>query len=364
MAEQYDYSENESQFNMNCTDFTIEDFKFFNRLRSITAIICATITLALLLFLISHKEYSSLFKRLYLYLVIGTLLNQIAVGLNIEHQWHYKYQETVCVWLGFFSQLTFILVFILSYEIIIHLVCIVVAKMKGSPFPQCQIIRSKWYTVILEIGYIALPVLLSTGLATIPYMKSNYGIAGPWCWVRSLNEYCEPSGLVTQVVFYSLYMLVGIMGTAASLVFAVIYCKIPKESRKLLKETLYVLMFQVIHIIIIMYNLSVRLYTLIFQRHQYYSLWSADAFTLPIGMLVFPFGYLLCFYPVKKMFCKLLAFLRLKQQVQRVLTETATAPRSDRVSQPSSTFFIVPHPDESKVSDHHERSPLVIAIKH
>ena len=291
-------------------------------------------------------------------------MNQIAVGLNIEHQWHYKHQETVCVWLGFFSQLTFILVFILSYEIIIHLVCIVIAKMKGSPFPQYQIIRSKWYTVILETVYIALLVILSTGFAIIPYMKNNYGIAGPWCWVRSLNEYCESSGFVTQMVFYSLYMLVGIVGIAASLVFAVFYCKIPKESRKLLKETLHVLIFRFIHIIIIMHNLSVWLYTPISRCHQHYGLWSADAVTLPIGVLVFPFGYLLCFYPVKKMYCKLLPFLKLKQQVQRVPIETAlaTAPKSDCVSLSSNTF-IVPHPDELEVSDHHERSPLVTATK-
>ena len=90
----------ECQFNMNCTDFTIEDFKFFNRLRNITALICAAITLAILLFLICQKAFSSLFQRLYFYLVIGTLLTEIAVGLNIEHQWHYQQQETVCVWLG------------------------------------------------------------------------------------------------------------------------------------------------------------------------------------------------------------------------------------------------------------------------
>ena len=58
-----------------------------------------------------------------------------------------------------------------------------------------------------------------------------------------------------------------------------------------------------------------------------------------------------------------MTFLKLKRRVQRVLTETATAPKSDRVSLSSNTFFIVPHPDESKMSDPHEKSPLVATIK-
>ena len=72
--------------------------------------------------------------------------------------------------------------------------------MKGSSSPQCQFIRSKCHTVTLKIVYIALPV--STGFAVFPYVKKGYGVAGPWCWVRSLNECCEPSGFVTQMAFY------------------------------------------------------------------------------------------------------------------------------------------------------------------
>ena len=348
---------------MNCTSFTIEDLKFFNRLRNITALICAAITLAILLFLICQKAYSSLFQRLYLYLVIGTLLTEIAVGLNIEHQWHYKHQETVCVWLGFFTQWTYVLVFILSYEIVVHLLCLVGTKMKGSSSSQCRFIRSKCYTVTLETVYIALPVSISTSFAIFPYVKKSYGVAGPWCWVRSLNDHCEPSGFVIQMAFYSLYVSVGVVGMAASLVFAIIYFKMSKEARHLLKKTLYVMIFQFIHILVIMCNLSLRLYTLISRRDQLYGLWSAHAFTIPIGVLVFPLGYLICFYPVVKVVlavCKRISRVCFKPRVSSRqtevpnLTKLATAPGSDRVSQPSDTFFVVPHPDALT-----ETSPLI-----
>ena len=363
MMELDQYYENGSQFNMNCTDFTIEDLKFFNRLRNITALLCAAITLVILLFLIYQKAFSSLFQRLYFYLVIGTLLTELAVGLNIEHQWHYRRQETVCVWLGFFTQWTYVLVFILSYEIVVHLLCLVGTRMKGSSSPHCQFVKSKCYTVTLETVYIALPVLISTGFAVFPYVKKSYGVAGPWCWVRSLNDRCEPSGFVTQMAFYSLYVSVGVVGMAASLVFAVIYFKMSKEARHLLKKTLYVMIFQFIHILVIMCNLSLRLYTLISRRDQLYGLWSAHAFTIPIGVLVFPLGYLLCFYPVIKVVltaCKRICHACFKPRVSSRqkeipnLTKLATAPNSDRVSQPSDTFFVVPHPDAVT-----ETSPLI-----
>ena len=213
------------------------------------------------------------------------------------------------------------------------------------------------------IVYIALPVLISTSFSIYPYVKKSYGVAGPWCWVRSLNDHCEPSGFVIQMAYFSLYVSVGVVGMAASLVFAVIYFKMSKESRRLLKKTLYVVVFQFIHILVILCNLSLRLYTLISRRHQLYGFWSADAFTIPIGILVFPLGYFLCFYPFIKVVltvCKRIYHMCCKMKVSTKqveapsATKLATAPNSDRVSQPSDTFFIIPHPDALT-----ETSPLI-----
>ena len=235
--------------------------------------------------------------------------------------------------------------------------------MKGSSSPQCQFVKLKCYTVTLEIVYIVLPLIISKDFALFPYVKKSYGVAGPWCWVRSLNEHCEPSGFVTQMSFFGLYVSVGIVGMAASLVFAVTYFKMSKEARHLLKKTLYIMIFQFIHILVIMYNLSVRLYTLISRHQKLNALWSADALTIPIGFLVFPLGYFLCFYPVNKVVltvCRRINHACFKRRVSNKqaeipsVTKLVTAPKSIRVSQPSDTFFIVPHPDTLT-----ETSPLI-----
>ena len=359
------YNDNGTQFNLNCTSFTVEDLKFLNRLRNIPALVCGVVTLAILIFLIFSKAFSSLFKRLYFYLVVGTFLAEIALGLNIEHQWHYKGQETVCVWLGFFTQWTYVMVFILSYEIVLHLLCLVVFQLRGSqPFPQCT--GSKYCTLTVEIVYISLPLTIATAFAVMPLVKRGYGVAGPWCWVQSLNDDCEPAGLVTQMIFYGMYVAVGVVGIGASLVFSLIYFRISssfRNARYLLKQTFYVMLFQIVHILIIMCNLSLRVYTLLSKRHQLYGLWMAHAFTIPIGVLVFPLGYLLCFYPIKqtvvKVFKKLAGKCCKCRTSSRVfethnVTKHATAPKSDRITQPSHTFFVVPHPDDLS-----ERSPLI-----
>ena len=62
-----------SQFNMNCTNFTEHEWKSLNLVRSIAATVGAVIILVILLFLIVCKACSSLFQRLYLYLIICLL---------------------------------------------------------------------------------------------------------------------------------------------------------------------------------------------------------------------------------------------------------------------------------------------------
>ena len=163
-------------------------------------------------------------------------------------------------------------------------------------------------------------------------------------------------------------MFVGVVGIAASLIFSVVYFKLAtsfREARHLLKRTLYIMVCKFIHILMIMCSFTCRLYTLQHKRHQLYGLWLAHALTIPIGVLVFPLGYLLCFYPVGRKIaqsiCETVGFkcCRYGRSVRRLevqnFTVQATYPRSDRTSQPSETYYIISHPDTS------EKTPLISA---
>ena len=355
------YDDNGSQFN--CTDFTVEELKFLNGLRNTTAILCIMITLFILIFLIFSNTFSSLLKRLCFYFILGTLFAEIVMGLNVEH---FGDKEAACIWQEFFSQWTCVVVFVLSHEIVLHLFCLVISIVsKSRPSRRPQRTGSKFSKVTVEIVYIILPVIIATVIAVIPLVRKQegYGIAGPMCWVQPRNGECKPSEMDLQMVFYSLYIAINAVGISASFVLSVIYFKISssvKDARSLLKQTFYVMILQIIHILILMCDFAIRAYTLFSQHQQLYSFWALDTFTIPIALMVLPFGYLIIFYPVKKSVVNILKKIAGKccthkkssqySQHQSDMHQSysiATAPESDRVSQPSYTFFDVPHPDES-----------------
>ena len=169
------------------------------------------------------------------------------------------------------------------------------------------------------------------------------------------------------MAFYSMYMALGFAGIVASLIFSVVYCQLAtsfRDVRQLLKRTLCVLVFKFVHILLILCSVACRLYTLQTRRHQLYGLWLMHALSVPIGVLLFPTGYLLCFHPVGtivqkvyKMACKCCNRKRSFNpiEVQNVTAQQATVPKSTRISQPSYTFFVVPHPSEVPS----ERSSLI-----
>ena len=358
-------SNNGSRFNMNCTNFTVEEFEFINRFRSITAIACMVILMAILLFLICSKAYSTVFQRLYVYLIIANILAEIVTSLTIEHQWNYKGQKTVCVWLGFFALWTYYLVFVFTYEIVGYILYLVISKIRMSPPPP------KCFRIFMEMAYILTPVLISTTFSIQAYKTKSYGIAGPWCFVRSLNDNCEPIGFVIQMIFFSINVTVGIASIAVSVIFSVVYFKLAKsykEARHLLKQSLYVMIFQCIHTFVGIFHFSVRLYTLLSQHHQLYDLWLTHAFTIPTGTLIFPLGILVSFYPVRKILhmvyeriivivcCRYRNRIVSNVHIVQSSTKQVTIPQSDRITQPSSTYFNIPHP-ESNITC--EESPLI-----
>ena len=357
--ELYNVINSDSQFNMNCTKFTEGNWKSLNLVRAIASVLGTVIILAILLFLIHYKVYSSLLQRLYVYLIIATLLCEITGVINIEHQWRYKGQKVVCEGTGLFYAWTSVLLFILSAEIIVYLLYLVVSNIGGTRLTQCGTGCTRCCCVIVEMIYVAIPVLISTVFALPPLFQRKYGIAGPWCFVRSLNDDCKPTGFTAQMAFYAMYMTLGVAGIVASLIFSAVYFKLSssfREVRHLLKRTLYLLAFDFIHILTILGSFACRIYTLKTCRHQLYGLWLTHALSYPIGVLVFPVGYFLCFHPVgkiaqnvyKKMAIKCCRYSKSFNHVE-VPSITgirrATAPRSDRLSQPSITFFVVPHPD-------------------
>ena len=75
----------------------------------------------------------------------------------------------------------------------------------------------------VEACYIGFSVLLSLGIAIIPFMTQTYGLAGSWCWIASWKDDCPSdillAGLVEQ---FALYYGPGILLLTIDSAFALI----------------------------------------------------------------------------------------------------------------------------------------------
>ena len=272
------------------------------------------------------------------------MIVEVVYASNVEHQYQYNGQEQVCLWVAFFTQWASSVIFFATFGITVYLLCLVTVQISGSNNCLMKLgLRLKYSQYIIEglLGF--LPVILAFALAWLPYIDGDYGVAGPWCWIRFVDEKCEPIGLQNQMIFYGIYDIVGIIDIIASLIFAVVYCRLStefKEARRLLRQTLILMLFQFVHTLIVLFQTIMRIYTGS-THHNIYALWITYAVVSPSRQLLYPVGFLVCFYPVKSMLRRLL--FKTFKNIDFKVTQAATVRESTRVSPLSHTYFIMPH---------------------
>ena len=285
--------ETQYQFDLNCTTFTGEQLKRINLIRGVMAMVCVLIVAIILLFLLCYKIYSTTFQRLYIYVIVADLFSEAMQACGIEHQFHYEGQKQVCFYLAFITHWTSIMVFMFAFETIFYLFYLVITQIwsRRDICCCCHPPHSKNCQILL---FVLMPITLSFPIAWVPYQNNSYGLAGPWCWVRSIDENCMSIGLRDQMIYFSLYWAVGAVGIAINIIFSVLYHKMTpafKEAKNLLKLTLILMCFQLVYIIIVTLQLAVRLYTALTGSQQHIALWYMHALVIPIGQLIFLLGY-------------------------------------------------------------------------
>lgn len=239
--------------------------------------------------------------------------------------------------------------------------------------------------------YVFLPSLLSFAYASVPYFNHNYGLASAWCWIRNTDENCKLtlSGLLDQLLNgYIFYETGGIAGVIFTIAIAIVYWRLHStlyEARLLLKKTFFMLLCLLLSVLIVMIAFINGMHAARTGQYQHLAGWLTIASLYPISLLLFPFGFLICFYSGK-----ILILIDLQSNIQYLsgsvvvrsakvskknnkkrrvriqapiveLTQTPTIPASTRVSQPSSTFFKVPYTNEFTIVSYQSEAtvPLV-----
>lgn len=355
----------------NCTNFTIPQLLSLNLSISITGGLCFLLSSSIILLLLFNKAYSSLLQRLFLYLMVATALRHLSLFSLIEHYFYYAGQNEVCIVVAYFNHWMVAMTLFFTIGMLLYLFFMVSCLAKGNTLTVPMVLQSKYRRIILECLYVILFVIASFAYASEPYFRGTYGLAGAWCWITSLNQTCQKtkSGLPEQVTSYSLILAVGVIGMVLMLFIAITYCRLQrtlKEARQLLRKTFVILVCLLIFIAFNVITIFVRIYSTKHSLYTHFSEWVIHAVAQSISFLVFPLGFLLCFYSIRAMLpmkCKcgsccshiwpLKIFKRNRitrsyyvgRPAAALTTLVPTAQKSTRISQPSNTFFNVPYTD-------------------
>ena len=300
------YSQFESL--LNCTNFTGEQLRILNLVRSLSGIMCLLLVMLILLLLIFYKAYKTTLQRLFLYITTTTVLEEVAFSLAIEHQFYYAHQDKMCVFFGFLLEWT---VSITNYLIlckIFFLLYVVCSNLHGNPLKSTKSSRKKCLFIIIEVLCVLLSVCFPLTYLHIPFLHKTYSLAGGWCWIETINEQCKDVGLKDQIVLgYGIFEVVGLLSILLATVFAIIYCRqayVHKTVRHqhliTLRQTLLLLGFLIASVVALSLGFAVRIYTGIVQVEENYALWMTLAIAPPIYQAIYPMGFLVYLYTLQK----------------------------------------------------------------
>ena len=363
MQAQRSKMDNTSQFFSNCSDLSIKDTATINLAFCVTGGICCCIAILITLVLVICRAYKSVLQRLFLYVMVTTIVRELFLAASIEHQFKYKGQEQVCTWIAFFYNWAGIIKFVHTVGIMIYLFFLVRCIAKGEK--ALRLLQTKSRRVVAEILYVFLSFFLSLGYATVPLFTHNYGLAGSWCWIKALDDDCNLTltGLLNQLLSgYVFYIFGGVISVIMLIVVAVVYSSLPltlREARLLLRKISIIIMCFMIFTGIILIALSMRVVTATAKSYQLAAIWLVAVIAFPISLLLFPIAFLFSFYPVGKAF-KLCygkiccGFYKKDKPVHskprvhfRAPTDAPTYPVSTRVSPASHTVPLpVPYTNE------------------
>ena len=238
--------------------------------------------------------------------MVTTSVRELFLAASVEHHFEYSGQETVCTWIAFIYNWTGIVLFVFTVGIMIYLFFLVQYVAKGNTVPQT--LQSKCRRVCLESFYIFLSTVITFAYASIPYFTHNYGLAGAWCWIKALDEDCKLtlSGLLAQLFHgHTFYESDGIIGIILMIAIVVVYCRLPvtlHEVWLLLRKSFIVMTCFLLYVVIAVIALSIRMITAKTSSYQHFAIWFSIGITYSISLLLFPVAFLLCFYPVSKLF--------------------------------------------------------------
>ena len=365
----------------------MEQLKTINLTRGIFGAISLVIVTLVLLFLVLYKAYTTTLQRLFVHLTIVTCLHDVSFVIELEHQFKYYGQEQFCAFVGFFDTWTSSMVYLFIIGINLFLVYTIYKRLRGDPFLRLSNLR--YPRLMLECLFTLLMFSLPLAYLWLPFTRDSYGVgSGPSsaiCWIKGIEGDCKSIHPYSQVV-YAEALLIAVACVVHILFtfgLAIVFCRLSRTYQgmkhkhlKNVRDAFLLMCFLITSVVLdspASVFLSIKLKEDVTEN---YAFWIFSAIGPPISMLIYPIGFLFYLYSLKKFKWKSIKSAAAEwktscgcqqkwKQVhfgQKPATHNLiTNPSSHPASDPSSSFFLVPHTgafSDATVTDK-ENQPLL-----
>ena len=240
------YHDHHDQFLPNCTSFTFNQLKTFNLAMGISGAACLLMSIIILVFLLCvFKAYKSTLQRLIIYNALLTVLYQFGNVLQLEHQFSYNGQSTVCSILGAFYMYIANVTFLFAAVIITYLLYLVLQLcFKGS------LSHSKVANCLVEFLCTFIPFILPFFFLWTPFLHNGFGLGGFYCWIKDVDSNCT-SYYTDLIVMYSVSEATSLEMLVSSGVVFTVYCRMrtkvkQKHMHTLIQKTCFLVSFHAV----------------------------------------------------------------------------------------------------------------------
>ena len=370
----------EAEIFKNCSGFTDEEITEVANLRCGLAsfsctVLCVVFGLLVILAALNKsnkvgrpKVCDNVEKRLLVWLIAVSALYELFLALGVVNYFNPgTTAEAFCEADGFLNQYlgSVQLLFTLGIIFIIFFKTIRKSNTEEEEEGCCGALRKCCYgecccggcccgVKIGEFVFWCMVFIFPAVFDWIPLIKDSYGPAGPWCWIRNIEEDCteNTAGLDEQIVLWTVPF--GLVALVILVLFIALCwlcyasCKFRRivDSLPSLATSLIFLFFTVA-----MYTLEVAMRSYSFYHNDLVT-WKAYAMSAPLGQLAISLALLVAIYlPLS---CEHSKCCKRKTQSQIQEELEATNPPSSFKSKPSETTFESPHSDTAT-----EETPLV-----
>ena len=315
----------------NCSNITESNIRAMNWIRVSVAASGFMIVTTIFIIVIVRREFKTVVERLFIYLLISTIMREASLASMVEHQFEHQAMDEVCSFLGAMDLYTAFLVMFFAASSVVYLLG---RAVQYKPFYQ----RSRAFIAYVETTFVflafVLPLLLSHGLI----FTNLYGLSVAWCWLRAYNNDCTRTSTLKKVLGgYTLLLGTGIFSVFLMVVVVIVYCKIARKVKKavfFLKQATILITCLMLHVFLLIFSTLVNAVAL---ANQKYTVGCTYAVLMALYDLIYPLGFL-AFLKYQGL-ATLIQSKRRRAQYMRIAKShaNATVPFSDRVSANSTT---------------------------